>query len=323
MGNFLDAPITEKNTYRATYDCGNMGCSEMQGWRKDMEDQHITKVMPSLNDHLLLAVFDGHGGKSAAIYAERHLITVIENTEEWKRYLNGERSPEVAGEALSSAFLRIDDDMRAFQRTPEAGDSSGCTAVVCMVTPMHIICANAGDSRSVLGTGGNTIPMSEDHKPTLKEEQARIVNAGGFVQMDRVDGDLAVSRAFGDFQYKQNADMGPKLQKVSACPDIKIVNRSPEDEVLVLACDGLWDVFTSEEAIDEIRELFLAGERDIGLIAEEMLDLSLIKGSRDNISAVVHQFPGAVMGSKDEPICKRRAIREKEEAEVSGSDENA
>ncbi|CAM9345561.1 unnamed protein product, partial [Ectocarpus fasciculatus] len=79
---------------------------------------------------------------------------------------------------------------------------SGCTAVCTLITPKYIICANAGDSRSVLGTGGATKPLSYDHKPHLELERKRIENAGGGVQWKRVDGDLAVSRAFGDFQYK-------------------------------------------------------------------------------------------------------------------------
>jgi len=140
--------------------------------------------MPSLGDHLLLAVFDGHGGKGAAIYAEAQLISVIENTEEWKKYLEStDRSPAILGAALSASFLQIDKMMRTFQDTTNGQDCSGCTSVVCMVTPTHFVCSNAGDSRCVLGTNAGTIPMSEDHKPTDEGENNRILNAGGTVQM--------------------------------------------------------------------------------------------------------------------------------------------
>lgn len=143
------------------------------------------RAMPSLGDHILLAVFDGHCGKGAAIYAEQHLISVIESTEEWKQYVDSgdERTPASLGAALSVSFLRIDEMMRPFQNGINGQDDSGCTAVVVMVTPTHFVCSNAGDSRSVLGTNGTTIPLSEDHKPCNKIERKRIVNAGGVVQM--------------------------------------------------------------------------------------------------------------------------------------------
>ena len=140
--------------------------------------------MPSLPDHFLLSVFDGHGGDGAAIYAELHLINVLESTSEWKEYARSdEKNPDLLGAALTTAFLKIDMDMRVHQGGTEGKDCSGCTAVVCVVTPTHIVCSNAGDSRSVLGTDGKTIPMSEDHKPTDKGEADRIINAGGTVQM--------------------------------------------------------------------------------------------------------------------------------------------
>lgn len=74
------------------------------------------------------------------------------------------------------------------------GDTSGCTAVCAIVSPKHVVCANAGDSRCVIGTGGTTIPLSEDHKPQDEIEKNRIEAAGGTIQWKRVDGDLAVSR---------------------------------------------------------------------------------------------------------------------------------
>ncbi len=81
---------------------------------------------------------------------------------------------------------------------------SGTTAVAVMLTPTYIICANAGDSRSVYSKQNNTtIPLSYDHKPDDEEEEQRILDAGGFVRAGRVDGDLAVSRGLGDFRFKE------------------------------------------------------------------------------------------------------------------------
>lgn len=87
-----------------------------------------------------------------------------------------------------------------------------------------------------------------DHKPTDTKEHARITDAGGKVLNGRVDGGLALSRAFGDFEYKMRSDLPPVRQKVSAEPDCIYVHRRPgHDEFVLLACDGLWDVSSNEQ----------------------------------------------------------------------------
>ena len=235
-----------------------------------------------------------HGGSGAAIYAEGHFIDCIQKTNEWKAYLI-DNDINTLSKALENAFITIDAEMREHQESVDT-DRSGCTSVTCMITPTHIICANAGDSRCVLGRSpSETIAMSDDHKPFNESEKRRIEYAGGSVQFKRVDGDLAVSRALGDFQYKRK-DQIPAEQKVSCVPEINIQGRTPDDDVLLLACDGLWDVMTNEEATATIRDLYAAGEDKAVLIAEEMLDCALNKGSRDNISAIVVKFQGAKVG---------------------------
>ena len=170
--------------------------------------------MPDKADHLLIGVFDGHGGAGAAIYAATNLINVIQATDQWKKYVeDGETNVSLLGDALQQAFLQLDLNLRAHQNS-DRSDKSGCTAVCAIVTPHHIICSNAGDSRCVLGTNGQTIPLSDDHKPYNDGERQRIEAAGGSVQWKRVDGDLAVSRAFGDFQYKTRPDLPAEQQKV-------------------------------------------------------------------------------------------------------------
>lgn len=79
---------------------------------------------------------------------------------------------------------------------------AGCTATVVLLTDSKIICANAGDSRAILCEKGQTIELSKDHKPTSPEEKKRVVNAGGEVELGRVNGILSLSRAIGDFEYK-------------------------------------------------------------------------------------------------------------------------
>jgi len=269
----------------------------MQGWRVEMEDAHIAMDIPSKPNHLFLGVWDGHAGDGAAKYAADNLVNVLQSTREWKLYLeNGEENVDLLSQALIEAFLKIDISIKAFQESTLGEDTSGCTSVTAIVTPKFIICANAGDSRCVMGSNGECIQLSDDHKPTLLIERTRIENAGGIVQWGRVDGDLAVSRALGDFGYKDRPDLPQDAQKVSCYPDIKIHERTNKDDVLLLACDGLWDVMSTSEAVTVVRELYESGETSVERMAEELLDLSLLKGSKDNISALLVKLPGAVIG---------------------------
>lgn len=108
--------------------------------------------------------------------------------------------------------------------------------------------ASVGDSRSVLGSDSRVISFTEDHKPNLLEERRRIENAGGFVQFNRVNGELAMSRAIGDFRYKpSDKELAKHEFMVIAYPDIAIHRRTKDDRVMILACDGVFDVLSNDE----------------------------------------------------------------------------
>jgi len=96
---------------------------------------------------------------------------------------------------LEKAFLALDAEVK---KEPYARDT-GTTSCVVLITGDEIYCANAGDSRAVLKTGNKAVPLSLDHKPDLPGERKRIGTAGHAVNFSRVDGNLALSRAFGDF----------------------------------------------------------------------------------------------------------------------------
>lgn len=185
----------------------------MQGWRLEMEDAHVSVDLPSALDHLFLAVFDGHAGGGAAKYAASNIVRVLENNSDFKKYVaTGCEDIKLLGDAMTRVFVDLDEEIKDHQMK-SADDSSGCTAVTAIVTPKFIMCINAGDSRCVLGTNGTFKELSFDHKPYNEKERTRITDAGGFVQWNRVDGDLAVSRALGDFTYK-NFNGPPEKQKV-------------------------------------------------------------------------------------------------------------
>ena len=71
-------------------------------------------------------------------------------------------------------------------------------------------------------------------------EKARICAAGGFVDFGRVNGNLALSRAIGDFEFKKSAELSPEQQIVTAFPDVIAHNINDDDEFLVIACDGMY-----------------------------------------------------------------------------------
>ena len=108
---------------------------------------------------------------------------------------------------------------------------TGCTATVCLVTKNEIYCANAGDSRTVIGRSGGTTceALSEDHKPDNEDEKKRIMDAGGFVEENRVNGSLNLSRSMGDFEYKSKKDLPFDKQMVIVDPDVKRVARTQHD----------------------------------------------------------------------------------------------
>jgi serine/threonine protein phosphatase PrpC len=176
----------------------------------------------------------------------------------------------------------------------EEGDS-GTTACVVLLTPEWVVCANAGDSRAVISRLGNkAVPLSYDHKPDDEAEERRIRAAGGYVAGGRVEGDLAVSRGLGDFRFKnmavvmstpfsglhnsnnnsseqQRPTMTPGDQKVSPVPEIIVQTRNAsQDEFIIVACDGIWDVQTNYEAVKTVGEMFQEGESNLGMICEEV-----------------------------------------------------
>ena len=130
--------------------------------------------------------------------------------------------------------------------TPKAG----CTAVVGLIIGKMLYVANVGDSRCVLSRKGRSEELSEDHKPNSPDEMKRVIKAGGFVGNGRINGTLNLSRAIGDLEFKQNKDLKPEDQMVTAKPDIRRIELCEDDEFVILACDGIWDCMTSQVRYD-------------------------------------------------------------------------
>eukprot|EP01055_Gregarina_sp_Pseudo9_P005966 Gregarina_sp_Pseudo_9__5965@NODE_972_length_2015_cov_5_782389_g911_i0_p1_GENE_NODE_972_length_2015_cov_5_782389_g911_i0NODE_972_length_2015_cov_5_782389_g911_i0_p1_ORF_typecomplete_len641_score103_70PP2C/PF00481_21/3_6e09PP2C/PF00481_21/3e54PP2C_2/PF13672_6/6_4PP2C_2/PF13672_6/1_3e13SpoIIE/PF07228_12/1_8e07DUF1258/PF06869_12/0_26_NODE_972_length_2015_cov_5_782389_g911_i01061923 len=133
---------------------------------------------------------------------------------------------------------------------------SGCTAICALLVDNTLYIANAGDSRAVLCRAGRAETLSQDHKPTLPDERQRIYAAGGYVEFGRVNGNLNLSRALGDLIYKQDLTLPPEKQIVSGFPDVRKFELHPEDEFIVMGCDGIWEYYTSQDVVDFIRARF-------------------------------------------------------------------
>ncbi|ORY83079.1 phosphatase 2C-domain-containing protein [Protomyces lactucae-debilis] len=273
MGQTLATPVVEKHSSNGADELYIYGISDMQGWRISMEDAHaaiLNLTEASGKEQVsVFAVYDGHGaGANVALFTGDRLHRIVAAEDAFKK-----KDYEAA---LKSGFLATDRAILGDRKFIE--DPSGCTATVNLITEGKIYCANAGDSRTVLGSKGNAIPLSQDHKPQNAKEKERICAAGGFVDFDRVNGNLALSRAIGDFEFKKNKDLPAERQIVTADPDVKVHEITQDDEFLVVACDGIWDCKSSQEVIEFVRRGVVAGQ-ELHVICENLMDNCLASSS--------------------------------------------
>ncbi|XP_071447361.1 protein phosphatase 1B-like isoform X1 [Hetaerina americana] len=304
MGAFLEKPNTEKYNEHGAGNGLRYGLASMQGWRVEMEDAHcaVTGLPGELKDWSFFAVFDGHAGARVSDHCAAHLLECIMETEEFRKTCaNDEEHLHVNSvkKGIHSGFLFLDHKMREIPEMASGEDKSGSTAVCALISPKFIYIANCGDSRAVLCSEGHPTFSTQDHKPMIPSEKDRIQKAGGSVMIQRVNGALAVSRALGDYEYKNVEGKGPCEQLVSPEPEIFVEKRDLErDEFLVLACDGVWDVMSNTDLCDFIRSrLFLTD--DLENITNQVIDTCLYKGSQDNMSIVLVTFPGAPQPSPE------------------------
>ncbi|KAK4789706.1 hypothetical protein SAY86_017010 [Trapa natans] len=241
------------------------GMTSVCGRRREMED--AVAICPSFciqrpeltSDFHYFAVYDGHGCSHVAERCRERLHELVR--EEVELLAKSTAGPVEWGDAMRRSFMKMDNEVTSWKeviaaaavgegsgssckckmQSPEC-DAVGSTAVVAVLTPDKIIVANCGDSRAVLCRKGKAVPLSVDHKPDRPDELDRIQMAGGKVVYRngaRVFGILAMSRAIGDNYLKPY---------VSCEPEVTIMDRTLEDDCLILASDGLWDVVSNETA---------------------------------------------------------------------------
>ncbi|XP_077422718.1 protein phosphatase, Mg2+/Mn2+ dependent, 1Na (putative) [Vanacampus margaritifer] len=293
---YLERPVLEKHVSEGGSQSGvNYAVASMQGWRAQMEDAHtcMPHMRGELSEWAYFAVFDGHAGSTVAQYCSRNLLDHILATGDVK----SSEDPEQVKEGIREGFLEIDRHMHKLARE-DNWDRSGTTAAAIMISPQYVYFINCGDSRTLLCNDGKLVFYTEDHKPFNPREKERIQNAGGSVTLQRINGSLAVSRALGDFDFKE-VDWRPQTEQlVSPEPEVYEVARAARDEFIVLACDGVWDAIGNEELCAFVRSRLQVCD-DLREICTQVIDLCLYKGSLDNISIIIVCLPGAPQVSQE------------------------
>jgi len=310
MGQTLSEPITTKESTALENGKYKVGSSCMQGWRVSMEDAHvhILSLGPEDPSAAYFGVFDGHGGAKVAAYCANNLHRHILRRQEYEQ--------GKVEEALVEGFLECDRVMKTEESLKD--EMAGATAVVVMVKGDSLYCANAGDSRCVTGIGGAARPLSFDHKPMDTKERARIEAAGGFVEFNRVNGNLALSRAMGDFVFKMNDKLSQADQIVTCQPDVEAATIGEDWDFLLLACDGIWDVLSNQEVVDFVTQR-IGQAMEPEDICEELMTRCLSPDCQmgglgcDNMTCVLvcllHDQPYQVLVER----CARQAAAREEE----------
>ena len=239
------------------------GWAETCGRRPEMQDAMV--VVPEyqgLDRQHLAAVYDGHSGAATSALLARRVPAVLAAALH-------QHAPRAALRECYRA-LHADATQRAL--------ADGAAALTVLVRGSTLYAASTGDSRAVLCRAGRAVALTHDHKPTDPAERARIRRCGGFVADNgRVNGILAVSRAIGDSALQPCVTWEPELVARPLHPR--------DDEFAVLACDGVWDVLTSAQAVALVRAV-----RDPGRAACILRDYAHFLGSTDNISVIVLRF---------------------------------
>lgn len=267
-------PLAEQAVYHPTLSWGSFATC---GRRETMEDTHF--LLPHLGNEkhvFAFGIFDGHRGAAAAQFAVNAMPGVLYSVGSFQ-------SPS---EALVNAFIRTDilfrDELELHCYTTKGRRKDwhpGCTAAVALIVENRVFVANAGDCRTILCRKGHAVALSKDHVASCVEERDRVIKAGGQVkwQIDtwRVgSAALQVTRSIGDDDVKP---------AVTAEPEVTETILSTDDEFLVMASDGLWDIISNEEVISIIKDTV----KEPGMCSKRLATEAVERGSKDNITVIV------------------------------------
>ncbi|KAL0909089.1 hypothetical protein M5K25_023616 [Dendrobium thyrsiflorum] len=234
-----------------------------------MEDYHVAKFVEVKGHKLgLFAIFDGHLGDKVPLYLQKHLFNNILKEDDF--WIHPDKAITKAYEKTDKAIL---------SHSPELGKGGSTAVTAILIDGRKLWIANVGDSRGILVTCSEVIQVTVDHEPDA--ERDNIETKGGFVSsmpgdVPRVNGQLAVSRAFGDKSLKSH---------LSSDPDIHPVDITSDTELLILASDGIWKVIDNQEAVDIARKF-----KDPRVAAKHLTIEAVERDSKDDISCIVVRF---------------------------------
>ncbi|KAK0595813.1 hypothetical protein LWI29_010226 [Acer saccharum] len=273
--------------------CVSHGSVSVIGRRREMEDAVRAEsgfmVDRDGEKFDFFGVYDGHGGSRVAQACKERLHRVLVDLIAEDHEKGGGGTGNIVWErVMEECFERMDEEVN---RGTVGEEMVGSTAVVAVVGKEELVVANCGDSRAVLYRSGVVVPLSIDHKPDRPDELIRVEAAGGRVinwNGHRILGVLASSRSIGD-QYLKPF--------VIAKPEVTVSERTDNDEFLILASDGLWDVMSNEVACQVVRRSFngrikwasqhvVNGNRATRA-ANVLSEIAIARGSSDNISVIV------------------------------------
>lgn len=264
-------------TMSACSDCGARGADSMEDRYTVHKDLTQTNKKNGAGVHVL-GVFDGHGGIACAEYCAQHLLCQLHHS--WSA-LSLDRSAASVASALKSTFVSL--DYNFMFNNFQTSDNSGCTAIVALMVGKELHVASVGDCRAIVSRNGKAHALCTDHNADNNNEKARILMAGGKIYLaadntNRVNGQIQVTRSIGDRLMKKHGLISePSVQKYTI---------SDDDEFLILATDGVWDVISDQGAVDIAQN----SAKSTDILCKRLQQAALDAGSKDNISVAVVLF---------------------------------
>ena len=128
--------------------------------------------------------------------------------------------------------------------------------------------------------------MSQDHRPIYAAEHQRVLESGGYIDDGYLNGVLSVSRALGDWDLK--LPLGTPSPLIAE-PEFRQALLTEDDEFLIIGCDGIWDVMSSQHAVSIVRK-GLRRHDNPEQCARELVMEALRLNTFDNLTVIVICF---------------------------------
>jgi len=262
------------------------GAAAHIGGRASMEDRMIAvQNFGGKQNRYYFGVYDGHGGHIVA-----HDVTDLLHKNILAELVNETQPVEYS---ILFAYQEMDEQLKARSKS----DTTGSTATSILIeyedetkSKAEVYIANIGDSRAIFSENGEATQLTYEHRATDEREAERVQAGGSVITRGRVRGVLAVTRAFGDFMFDKTTEVLPT-------PYISKVTFTREENgfnFIVVASDGLWDVFSNDEVARTVYLEFTKEERAsvseskrLEDIAKVLVEAALQRGTTDNVSVII------------------------------------